>query len=227
MFGFKQWIKLFLSVALYCLSPIAQAVNDDSARLSYALGYQFSTDLAQQSLDVNVEALVSGIMDSFGETSQLSDEEIRQALIALEHKMVALNNSRESKTEQYRLKNEAYLRDNATREQVTTTESGLQYEIIRQGEGIPPRQNDSVTVHYKGQLINDWVFDSSYRRNEPLSIKVSDVIEGWSEALQAMKPGAHWRLYIPPHLAYGGEVMAGSIPANSTLIFDVELLSVN
>lgn len=219
--------RTLCSAALYLLSPITLAVNDDSARLSYTLGYQFSTDLANQPVDINIEALIAGVTDSFGETRQLSDEEIRQALIGLEHRMVALKNSKENKAEQYRLKNEAYLAENAKKEQVMTTASGLQYEVIKGGEGVSPGKNDSVTVHYKGQLINNWVFDSSYQRNEPLSIRVNEVIQGWSEALLLMKRGAHWRLHIPSHLAYGAEVKAGSIPANSTLIFDVELLSVN
>lgn len=222
----KQSIRILFAVVTFCLSIPVKAETDDGS-LSYALGYQFSTGLLYRPIDINMDALLSGISDAFGANSRLGEEEIRQALIGLEHKMAALKNSKENKAEQYRLKNEAYLIDNGKKDNVITTASGLQYEIIRNGDGRSPTHEDSVTVHYKGRLINDREFDSSYRCNQALSIKMSDVIDGWSEALLVMKAGAYWRLHIPPHLAYGGEVKAGSIPAHSALIFDVELLSVN
>ena len=120
---------------------------------------------------------------------------------------------------------EAFLAENGAREGVTTTESGLQYEVIVAGDGEMPTLNDTVTTHYHGTLIDGEVFDSSVDRGEPASFPVSGVISGWTEALQLMPVGSKWRLFVPAGLAYGSQ-QRGSIPANSTLIFDVELLEI-
>ena len=120
---------------------------------------------------------------------------------------------------------EAFLAENGAREGVTTTESGLQYEVIVAGDGEMPTLNDTVTTHYHGTLIDGEVFDSSVDRGDPSSFPVSGVISGWTEALQLMPVGSKWRLFVPADLAYGSQ-QRGSIPANSTLIFDVELLEI-
>ena len=121
---------------------------------------------------------------------------------------------------------EAFLAENGAREGVTTTESGLQYEIIVAGDGEKPTVDDTVTTHYHGTLINGEVFDSSVDRGQPASFPVSGVISGWTEALQLMPVGSKWRLFVPANLAYGPQAR-GSIPANATLIFEVELLEIS
>jgi FKBP-type peptidyl-prolyl cis-trans isomerase FklB len=120
-----------------------------------------------------------------------------------------------------------FLEENAKREGVQTTASGLQYEILEEGSGPKPEGGSRVTVHYEGRLINGNVFDSSYKRNEPATFGVRQVISGWTEALQLMPQGSKWRLFIPSELGYGARGAGGSIPPNAALIFDVELLSIS
>jgi FKBP-type peptidyl-prolyl cis-trans isomerase FklB len=122
---------------------------------------------------------------------------------------------------------QAFLEENGKREEVVVLPSGLQYKIIEEGVGASPGPADSVTVHYRGTLINGTEFDSSYRHGQPASFQVNGVIMGWYEALQLMKEGSKWELFIPPDLAYGREGAAPAIGPNSTLIFEVELLAVN
>jgi len=119
-----------------------------------------------------------------------------------------------------------FLADNATRESVTTTPSGLQYEVLTAGEGPKPTGMSRVTVHYEGRLTDGSVFDSSYKRNSPATFGVNQVIPGWTEALQLMPQGSKWRLFIPQEIGYGSRGAGGSIPPYATLIFDVELLSI-
>ena len=120
---------------------------------------------------------------------------------------------------------ENFLAENGKREEVTTTESGLQYEVLEEGDGAQPTREDQVTVHYKGELLDGTVFDSSYDRGEPATFPLNRVIPGWTEGLQLMQVGAKYRFYIPPELGYGARD-TGTIPPNSTLIFQVELLSI-
>ena len=120
---------------------------------------------------------------------------------------------------------EEFLKVNATKEDVVTLPSGLQYLVLSNGEGEKPGPNSMVTVHYEGSLINGKVFDSSYKRGAPATFGVHQVISGWTEALQLMPVGSKWRLFIPSSLGYGARGSGGSIPPNSTLLFDVELLS--
>lgn len=120
---------------------------------------------------------------------------------------------------------EAFLAENAKRENVVTLPSGLQYEIIKQGDGPKPSANNTVTCHYHGTTIKDDVFDSSVRRGQPASFPLNAVIKGWTEALQLMPVGSKWKLFIPPHLAYGNRNISREIGPNSTLIFEVELIS--
>jgi len=121
---------------------------------------------------------------------------------------------------------EAFLAANATKDGVVTLPSGLQYKVITPGSGASPKASDTVSVHYRGRLIDGTEFDSSYKRNEPTSFPVGGVIPGWTEALQLMKVGAKWELYVPAKLAYGDRGAGGLIPPGATLVFEVELLSI-
>ncbi|MDQ6962061.1 MAG: FKBP-type peptidyl-prolyl cis-trans isomerase [Mariprofundaceae bacterium] len=123
-------------------------------------------------------------------------------------------------------KGEDFLSENTKKDGIKTLGSGLQYEVIQQGDGASPKAKDTVSVHYKGTLIGGKTFDSSYKRNQPASFPINRVIAGWTEALQLMQVGCKWRLFIPPHLAYGKRGAGGDIGANETLIFEVELLGI-
>jgi FKBP-type peptidyl-prolyl cis-trans isomerase FklB len=161
-----------------------------------------------------------------GEKPLMTPKEMRSTLAGLSQRVAADKRDRHKQVAEQNLANgQAFLAENADKEGVKTTASGLQYKVIEAGSGESPKASDSVTVHYRGTLIDGTEFDSSYSRNKPATFRVDRVIPGWTEALKMMKPGAKWQLFIPPGLAYG-ERGPGPIPPNSTLIFDVELISV-
>lgn len=203
----------------------ASAFQGDAARASYSLGFTIASNLQEQFGDgIEQEALVSGIVDRLqGRERQVSEEAAQQALTALAEKQKQIALARSDATLAAGIE---YLEENGNRDGITTTASGLQYEVLVAGEGAKPTAADTVTTHYHGTLIDGRVFDSSVDRGRPASFAVNGVIRGWTEALQLMGVGSKWRLFIPPELAYG-ERAVGSIPANSTLIFDVELLSID
>ncbi len=196
---------------------------DETASMSYALGYQVGRDLT--GTEVRNDALLQGLKDGqAGVAAKLSPEEMQAALTKLETRI----NEQRAKaqleaTQKAAAAGTAYLADNAKREGVKTTASGLQYKVNAPGTGRAPTVNDTVTVHYRGTLVDGTEFDSSYKRGEPATFPVSGVIAGWTEALQLMKEGAKYQLVIPPALAYGDRgPLAGQV-----LVFDVELLSVS
>lgn len=200
------------------------ALSDDTAKASYSLGYRFAENVQRQFPDdIESDAFVRGVRDRLtGETAQVGDEEAERVLTAMmEARQAQAANQALSNLEE----GLAFLEDNAKRDEVTALESGLQYEVLEEGEGAKPSRTDTVTTHYEGRLIDGTVFDSSYERGEPASFPLNRVIAGWTEGLQLMSPGAKYRLFVPSELAYGDRA-AGSIPPNSTLIFDVELLAV-
>ena len=195
---------------------------DRDGKLHYAVGYQLGRDLA--GIQSRPDALIKGMEDGRkGEPPGLNEQEMQAALndagqaMSDQRRKAQAEASKNASSE-----NAAFLAENAKKAGVKTTASGLQYRVVTEGSGASPTTNDSVTVHYRGQLIDGTEFDSSYNRGEPASFPVTGVIAGWTEALQLMKPGAKFQLYIPPELAYGSR---GPL-ANRLLIFDVELLEV-
>jgi FKBP-type peptidyl-prolyl cis-trans isomerase len=204
-------------------------LKDEKAKESYSVGYQFGQNLKKMQTDLDAEVLSAGMQDALkGEESRLSDEEMRASLTNLREKsMAAMQASLKEQAEKNIAEGEKFLAENKTKEGVKTTESGLQYKVIEEGEGSSPGAGDTVTVHYRGTLIDGTEFDSSYERGQPATFPLTGVIPGWTEALQMMKTGAKWELYIPSDLAYGERGAGNRIPPNSTLIFVVELLSVN
>lgn len=195
---------------------------DEASNMSYALGYQVGRDLA--GTEVRDDALLKGLKDGqAGAAAKLSPEEMQAALAALETRI----NEQRAKAQLAAAEKAAaagatYLAENARRDGVVTTASGLQYKVSAPGTGRKPTVSDTVTVHYRGTLVDGTEFDSSYKRGEPATFPVSGVIAGWTEALQLMQEGAKYQLVIPPALAYGDRgPLAGQV-----LIFDVELLSV-
>lgn len=196
-------------------------------KFSYALGMNWGTNLRRQSVPVDPDILLRGLKDGLAGGQTLLTEEEEHAAI-----MEVQNEVRKQQQEKMRAQGEAnkkegeeFLAANKTKEGVVTLPSGLQYKVLQAGTGSKPTASDSVTVNYRGTLINGTEFDSSYKRGQPATFPVTGVIKGWTEALQLMPVGSKWQLFIPPDLAYG-ERGPGEIGPNATLIFEVELLKI-
>jgi FKBP-type peptidyl-prolyl cis-trans isomerase FklB len=202
---------------------VAEA-DEVGEKVSYAIGLDVVRNLGSQGLDIIPERMASGIADGIAGTPKMEQAEIRATMMALK-RAVAEKAARAAKENLG--KGRAWLAENSKREGVVTLPSGLQYEVIEAGDGPSPGRNDRVTVHYTGTRIDGTVFDSSRKRNEPATFGVSRVIKGWTEALQLMKVGAKWKLYIPTELAYGERPRPdGLIEPNDALVFEVELLGI-
>ncbi len=211
-----------------CFAADKPELTDLKERESYSLGYQFGKNLKFQGVDIDLDVYNSGVRDAVdGKAPRMTPEEIRSTITGLQQR---LNAARQEALKQEGEKNlaqgRAFLADNGKKDGVKTLASGLQYTVLADGSGKSPQKTDTVTVHYRGTLIDGSEFDSSITRDQPATFKVDGVIAGWTEALQLMKPGAKWRLFIPPGLAYGERGSPPRIPPNSTLIFEVELISV-
>lgn len=203
----------------------APALENDAAKAAYSLGFLFSDNVRRQfGDDIEVEAFLRGARDQLSGVDSVVDEaEAERVLNALVEQRQAAADAAASANLDDGLK---YLADNAKREGVVSLPSGLQYEVLTAAEGDKPTAEDTVTTHYEGRLIDGTVFDSSYKRDEPATFPLNRVIPGWTEGLQLMSPGAKYRLYVPSELAYGDRGAPGSIPPNSALVFDVELISI-
>ncbi len=203
--------------------------NQEIDRISYALGLSMGNNFRSSGIEkINVKDFADGVAAVFeGAKPKMSyDEakaEIQKFFQALDAKQQAAAAEMAKVNEEA---GRAFLAENAKRPEIVTTASGLQYEVLAEGAGASPTATDQVVVHYTGKLIDGTVFDSSVERGEPATFGVTQVIPGWVEALQLMKPGAKWRVYIPSNLAYGPQGAGGAIGPNATLIFDVELLSI-
>ncbi|MGE5237316.1 MAG: FKBP-type peptidyl-prolyl cis-trans isomerase [Chloroflexota bacterium] len=226
--------KMLVSLlALGLIAGAAQAqeklqIKDDKDKVSYSVGYQIGGDFKRQHLDLNPDALMQGIKDALaGATPVMTPQEMNQTLMELKTKIVAAQQEERKKMGEKNLaEGKAFLEENAKKEGVKTLPSGLQYKVIKEGDGPMPKATDTVTVHYRGRLVDGTEFDSSYSRNQPATFPVSGVIKGWTEGLQLMKTGAKWELFIPPDLAYGERGAGQVIGPNSALIFEVELVSI-
>jgi FKBP-type peptidyl-prolyl cis-trans isomerase FklB len=196
-------------------------------KVSYAIGTQIGQSFKKQGLDVRVELLIQGLKDAInGKELLLSKEEAQQVMMDFRKRMQAEQQASQ-KTDGVKNLAEGitFLEKNKKKKDVEELPSGLQYKIIKKGTGQTPAADSKVKTHYRGTLINGTEFDSSYKRNKPAEFAVKGVIKGWTEALQLMKEGGKWKLYIPANLAYG-ERGRPSIPPNSTLIFEIELLEI-
>jgi FKBP-type peptidyl-prolyl cis-trans isomerase len=210
-------------------TPAPLTLKTQNQKSSYAIGMNIGKNLKRDSVEVDPAILVRGLKDALaGNKLLLTDEEAKAALTALQTEVRA---KEEAKTKAAAVENkktgEAFLAANKTKEGIVTLPSGLQYKIIKEGTGPKPTAEDTVLCHYRGSLVDNTEFDSSYKRGEPLKIPVGGVIKGWTEAIQLMPVGSKWQLYIPSDLAYGERGAPGSpIGPNSTLVFDVELISI-
>ncbi|MCQ4348202.1 FKBP-type peptidyl-prolyl cis-trans isomerase [Pseudomonas stutzeri] len=199
-------------------------LSTDEARVSYGIGRQLGGQLRDNPPPgVNLDAILAGLADAFGGAdSRVPNDVLTASFQVIRERMQA---EQAAKAEAAAAAGRDYLAENAKREGVTVLASGLQYEVLVQGEGAKPGADDHVRTHYHGTLIDGSVFDSSYERGQPAEFPVGGVIPGWVEALQLMNAGSKWRLHVPSELAYGAQAV-GSIPPHSVLVFDVELLDI-
>jgi FKBP-type peptidyl-prolyl cis-trans isomerase FklB len=224
-------LTIILSIGfLFSICSAAQRIElkDQKDKESYSFGYQFGQSLKGQGVDLNLEIYTSGIRDALGgKESQMTPEEIRATMTSLQQRLMAAQQKalKEQATKNLS-ESRAFLAQNEKKEGIKTLASGLQYKALAEGSGKMPKADDTVTVHYKGALIDGTEFDSSYKRGQPATFQVKGVIKGWTEALQLMKEGSKWQLFISPELAYGERGAGSTIPPNSTLIFEVELLTI-
>lgn len=204
------------------LTACNKKLDTDTKKASYAIGQQIGGNLKSQSIDFDPEVVAMALKDVQKGESKLDKDGMQQAMMKLQE----LATAKQSKEAEENLKKSAaYLEQNKTQAGVKTTASGLQYIVVQEGKGATPGDEDTVKAHYTGTLINGEKFDSSVDRGQPAEFPVKGVIPGWTEALKMMKVGEKVKLFIPPNLAYGAQGRPG-IPANSALIFDVELLDI-
>jgi FKBP-type peptidyl-prolyl cis-trans isomerase FklB len=203
-------------------------LTDQKHKVSYALGMSIGLNMKRQGIEVDPATLARGLADAYaGGETLLTDKEAQETLMAFQHEMQAKQQEKaKSEAADNEKKGQAFLEENKKKDGVKTLPDGLQYKVLKEGTGKQPTAESTVKVNYKGTLIDGTEFDSSYKRGQPAEFAVNGVIKGWTEALQLMKEGAKWQLYVPASLAYGDRGAGNVIPPGSTLIFDVELLQV-
>jgi FKBP-type peptidyl-prolyl cis-trans isomerase FklB len=215
--------------------PEAAAATDPQSQfnqqVSYCLGLDFGRGLVEGEVEIDVEALASGLRDAVSGTKpKLTDEQFAAVMgrfqMIMQEKAQAAEKKMAGKGADNLARGEKFLANNAVKEGIQVTPSGLQYRVLEEGSGDSPGPRDTVRCHYEGTLIDGTVFDSSYKRGEPAEFPVNRVIPGWTEALQMMKPGAKWEVFLPSKIAYGERGAGGAIGPNETLVFTIELIEV-
>jgi FKBP-type peptidyl-prolyl cis-trans isomerase FklB len=209
--------------------PAVLTLKTQKDKASYAIGLNIGKSMHKDSVDIDPSILLRGLRDGLaGSKPLLTDDEARAAMVTLQSEM---RKKQEAKMlvqgEANKKEGEAFLADNKTKDGIVTLPSGLQYKILKEGTGPKPAATDTVVCNYKGTLLDNTEFDSSYKRGQPATFPVSGVIKGWTEALQLMPVGSKWQLFIPSELAYGARGgPGGGIGPNATLFFEVELMSI-
>ena len=227
-----KWLLLPLVFLLlapsYLFADEASTLETQKQKESYSIGYQVGFSMKSDGVEVDFDKLVQGLQDAITEKEPLlTNEEMRSLIVERREK---LKKDQMQKLLEIRAKNaeEAanFLEENGKKDGIKTTESGLQYLVIKEGEGDSPEPGDMVTVHYRGTFVDGKEFDSSYSRGEPQTFQADGVIRGWTEALQMMRVGSKWQIFVPPILAYHQRGLGQKIPPNKLLIFEIELLSI-
>jgi FKBP-type peptidyl-prolyl cis-trans isomerase FklB len=214
---------LLLCLLMFASSiTLAQKLSTKIDSINYALGHKAGSELAFTGVEnVNYDAYLQGVKDALNKNASIDEMALKQLVFDYTNELKTL------KQEKVKLEGEKFLLENGKKDGITTTTSGLQYEVLVSGKGgKSPAATSKVLTHYHGTLIDGTLFDSSVERGEPISFKLNQVIPGWTEALQLMTEGDKYRLYIPYNLAYGERGAGGVIPGYATLIFDVELIEV-
>ena len=205
------------------------ALESEHAKLSYAIGIQFATSLKRDGVELDLATVAQAMDDVLaGRPLAMDDAEVAHVLGNLGQELQAKRQAAlQAQAHEHQATGDTFRTQHAAREGVTVLPSGLQYRVIQAGSGPTPMADATVRVHYQGTLIDGTVFDSSYRRGQPVHFPLSGVIPGWREGLQLMPVGAKWELVIPPNLGYGAQgAGGGAIPPNATLVFEVELLEI-
>ncbi|SMC55062.1 FKBP-type peptidyl-prolyl cis-trans isomerase FklB [Desulfocicer vacuolatum DSM 3385] len=234
MIGLKKMAVLSVFALVLCpgwhdinAGETKKAVTTEDEKISYSLGYNIGQNL-KRDFDVNVASFFQGFKESQeqGEPT-LTQEEMKEAMTVFQNKMREKQMAQmKAAAQDNKAKGDEFLAANKGKEGVVTLESGLQYRVITAGDGATPKASDTVECHYRGTTIDGKEFDSSYKRGKPASFQVGGVIKGWTEALQLMKVGSKWELFIPSDLAYGDRGAGNAIAPGSTLLFEVELLGI-
>lgn len=220
-------------VCLLCAAPAWAAPNDalttPEQKAAYALGLRVGADLREKEAKVAPEFFSQGFKDGLeGAQPKISEDEQRQALLEFSRQMQTKQLAKLKELGEKNLaEGQAFLKTNQAKPEVKTTASGLQYKVLASGKGKSPKTTDTVMVNYRGRLIDGTVFDDSYQRGQPATFELGGIIRGWQEALQLMKEGDRWELYIPADLAFGPQGAGPQIGPNATLIFEVELIKIN
>jgi FKBP-type peptidyl-prolyl cis-trans isomerase FklB len=224
------WIGIlsFLFLAAPVLAAENMELKSQKEKVSYSLGINLGKNIKQIPTEIDLDIFYQGFKDAAsGAKPLLSEEEMHKVMTDFQKKMTAKQTElMKSQGEKNKKEGEAFLAENKKKEGVKTLASGLQYKVIQEGTGKTPKATDKVSTHYQGTLIDGTEFDSSYKRGEPATFPVNGVIPGWTEALQLMKVGAKWQLFVPSNLAYGERGAGPIIGPNAVLIFTVELLSI-
>ncbi len=205
------------------------AFKTEQEKVSYAIGYDMGENLKAQNIQIQPNVLAQGIQDGMtGGKGKMSQKDMEDTLAAFQKKIIAQQQQQQTAIGDKNAKEgQAFLAENAKKPGVESLPSGLQYKVVEAGKGTKPTENDYVTVNYEGKTLNGQVFDSTYERGQPITFKLSQVIQGWQEGLKLMAPGATYMLYIPANLAYGERGLGGPIGPNETLVFKVHLISVS
>ncbi len=216
-----------ISLAAFATTLLAEerpALKDTKDKVSYSFGLNVGFNLKRQKIELNPDAFMAGMKDAIsGKQPALNEQQVREVMTQFEKEM---NDKQQAAGQKNATDGEKFLAENKNKPDVKTTASGLQYKVVKEGNGATPKATDIVVVNYRGTLLDGTEFDSSYKRGQPASFPVNQVIKGWTEALQLMKAGSKYQLFIPASLAYAARGAGGDIGPNSTLIFDVELLSI-
>jgi len=219
---------LFFSASYLFADESANGPKTEQEKESYSIGYQVGLSIKNDGVVVDFEKLIQGLRDATnGKEPLLSEEEMKELIV---NRKKEAREIQMKKIQEQRVKNaeesEKFLEENKKKKGVKTTESGLQYKVLIEGKGSTPKPEDAVTVNYRGTFIDGKEFDSSYARGEPMTTKTDGVIKGWTEALQMMKEGSKWQIFVPPQLAYGRNGLGTRIPPNKLLVFEIELVSI-
>ncbi len=221
--------RFIISLALLSLAGFvfgqekSTPLKDTKDKVSYSIGLNIGFNLKKQNVSINPDTFVLGLKDALAGKPQMTDEQVKETMTAFEKEMIDKQKAAGVKN---RADGEKFLAENKKKEGVKTTASGLQYKVIKEGSGAQPKETDTVVANYRGTLIDGTEFDSSYKRGQPATFPLSGVIRGWTEALQLMKVGSKYQLFIPANLAYGERAMGSDIGPNSTLVFEVELVGI-
>ncbi len=209
---------------------IAAEIKTTKEKTSYAIGVNMSHNLKSLGSEIDIKSLVEGLSNGMkGSKLKMTDDEMKKTLMAFQEKITKKRTAAQDKTKSANAEaGKKFLAENKKKDGIVTTKSGLQYKVIKSGkaDGKSPKASETVTTHYRGMLIDGTEFDSSYARKKPTSFPVNGVIKGWTEALQLMKPGDKWKLFIPSDLAYGDRGAGQKIGPGATLIFDIELIKI-